>query len=361
MKKIADLLRLPVIKGDFGIEIEVEGENLVPTVASSQCPWKTEDDGSLRGRFPDQRAEYVLNKPIPYGRVKPALEYLEKHLKGSRLDFSFRTSTHVHVNVLELNEVQLMNFIYTYLLLEEPLVNFCGAQRVNNRFCLRLQDAEGLRDCLVVLFSQGLKKIAGNLREDRIRYAALNLAALNKYGSLEFRSMRGTLDVKVLTTWVDALNSIREYAMRMQDPIAIYEEFTRNAPADFAQIVLGDTAKEFNYENFERGIQTGFSLTIDFPFLYRVYLKAQKDQEEREKREIEEVKRIKERFRQLEPAGGVPIPAPVDIHVNIARQARVARPRVNPIPLDWEPVNIAQIVLAEEGDVAADPGHPANW
>ena len=61
MKKIYELLRLPVQKADVGIEIEVEGVNLVP-VASVY--WKSEDDGSLRGHYPESRAEYVIHTPI---------------------------------------------------------------------------------------------------------------------------------------------------------------------------------------------------------------------------------------------------------------------------------------------------------
>ena len=47
MKKLHQLLGYDnAIVGDFGIEIEVEGENLVKVDTND---WKTDKDGSLRG------------------------------------------------------------------------------------------------------------------------------------------------------------------------------------------------------------------------------------------------------------------------------------------------------------------------
>ena len=144
--KLKEYLKAASIDGDFGIEIEVEGENL-PTIRSNN--WHTEKDGSLRG----ESNEYIITKPIKIDEVREAIEYLNKRLDKSVLNFSFRTSVHIHMNMLECTHEEILNTVYTYLLIEEPLIKFCGKERKANRFCLRLQDADGIIDTLSMLLS----------------------------------------------------------------------------------------------------------------------------------------------------------------------------------------------------------------
>lgn len=280
MKKVFELLGLgKPTEGDFGIEIEAEGENM-RAVADNY--WHTEADGSLRGNFPESAAEFVLDKPILREQVRPALECLAKAQKDSTLNFSFRTSVHVHVNVQKLNYEHLLNMMYTYYLLEEPLTTYCGRDRKGNRFCLRLTDAEGVLDEVSTLF-KGTGVEIGHLNGDAIRYSAMNLAALPKYGSLEFRAMRGNLDVDYIDTWVGALHAIREYAKSKNDPMEIYEEFRKNPPTVFLKTVLGGLADQFIYPRIIRDLQRSFSISLDLPFQYQM-AKEIREQEEAERK-----------------------------------------------------------------------------
>jgi hypothetical protein len=266
MKKLYQLLgnRHPT-QGDVGIEIEVEGQDLVPV---NNKWWKTEDDGSLRGRFPDEKAEYVLNQPILRKDVRPVLKVLAKALENSKLNFSFRTSVHVHVNCTDLSMTQIYNVIYTYLLLEEPLVSFCGKERKGNRFCLRLQDAEGLLDTLTKMFQLGDRGI-DLIRQDAIRYASINIGSLLKYGSLEFRAMRGNLDVDVLKTWTEALMRVRDFGANAKSPKEVYEMYSNLGPEGFFSEVLGNLSEHFRYPRMVKEIQRSFSLSLDLPYSYK--------------------------------------------------------------------------------------------
>lgn len=286
MKKLIDLLRVKPAKGDFGIEIEVEGKDLVPL---EDGVWSTHDDGSLRGRFPESRAEYVLSKPLLRKDVRKSLENLSNHLKDSVLNFSFRTSVHIHVNVQQLTFPQYLNMIYTYLLLEEPFLNYCGKERKGNRFCLRLQDAEGLLDALNRVFAVeqvGIPQL-GAVANDNIRYASINLGATKAYGSLEFRAMRGNLDVDVIDTWVEALSRVREFAMQKDDPAAIFKEYAGLGPKGFMQSVLGEYAVVFSYPRMVKDIQRSFSLSFDLPYAYSASYEEYKRREEDQKKYAE--------------------------------------------------------------------------
>lgn len=268
MRKLYELLgHAKPTKGDFGIEVEAEGKGM-KAVASDF--WRSEDDPSLRGRFPDSRIEHVLCQPIVMKDVLPALKELAESQAKAKLNFSFRTSVHVHVNMHELTYKQILNVIYTYLLLEEPLLNYCGEKRVGNRFCLRLQDAEGLLESLKAVFSNGEGSLFAIAR-DSIRYASINLEAIPKYGSIEFRGMRGTLDVDTIHAWVKMLEKIRAYALSMEDVEAVHEQFRAVGANDFIKGVLGSTLTKLVGDDFEYQLNKSYSLSLDLPYAYKAY------------------------------------------------------------------------------------------
>lgn len=267
MKKLFQLLgNDEPTDGTYGIEIEAEGEGM-QEVRSKY--WRTENDGSLRGEYPEQAAEFVLKKPINIEHVEDALKSLKASLKDAEFKFSFRTSVHVHANMTDLTPEQVLNTIYTYLLLEEPLMTYCGKDRKANRFCLRIVDAEGLVDTLYHLFndfSGNVMRFAG----DGVRYSAINIAALQKYGSLEFRAMRGNMDVETIHTWVKAIDRIRTYAMGKNNPREILEEFRNSDPKEFMAMVLKDVYHSFTYPRMVKEMQRSFSLSLDLPYAYKI-------------------------------------------------------------------------------------------
>jgi hypothetical protein len=261
MKKLLEFLALNRTDGDLGVEIEVEGENL-PAVFENG--WKTEDDGSLRGGL-----EYVFEGPCSLPEVKNRLVYLKKRFKDYKAapKFSFRTSVHVHLNVQQLTYNQLLNVIYTYLLIEEPLMNLCGEERKGNRFCLRLADAEGMLDSLNKLFG-GDEKSLQRIQNNKMRYAAINIEALGKYGSLEFRAMKGNMDTDKIVMWCNSLLRVREFASKFANPTEIYNTYIKEDAKQFFSSVLGDCAASFEYPELVHDIQRNFSLSIDLPFAF---------------------------------------------------------------------------------------------
>jgi hypothetical protein len=249
--------------GDFGIEIEVEGSKLPREVNQY---WKAIEDPSLRG----ESREYVFAKPQDLDKIKPILGTLKKAFEahGSTLKFSFRTSVHVHVNVQEMEAESLLSLIYTYLLLEEPLMNLCGESRKGNRFCLRMQDADGLVDALKQVFTLHRGGF-GRINKDQIRYAAINTEAVVKYGSLEFRAMEGNFDIPRLVNWCTLLKCLRTFALEYNTPIEVYNLYNEIGPVDFAKKVFGEHYKLVEYDNLTKDVQRGYSLSLDLPFLFK--------------------------------------------------------------------------------------------
>ncbi len=263
MTKLFEIIGLHApIKGDFGIEIEVEGRKLPDHDTDF---WKTVEDGSLRNGL-----EYVVRGAISNKGVVPALSELQSAFidNGSRLSFSFRTSVHVHMNMQQLTMNEIFNCIYTYLLLEDSFMNYCGEQRKGNRFCLRAADAEFSYDVIEKLFRDGA---AGLIRipHNQARYAAINIEALSKYGSLEFRGMEGNMDIPRISNWCSALLALRNFAQKHKTPMDIYNAFDNQASEEFLVSVLGDLSKLFTFPDMDRAFKRSFSLAISLPFAFK--------------------------------------------------------------------------------------------
>jgi hypothetical protein len=262
MLKLYELLNCKPGRGDFGVEIECEGENI-----NSDCPagWKAVDDGSLRGEFPHSRCEFVFSQPASLSKSIERISNLAEAQKTATLNFSFRTSVHVHVNCQQLTWGAYCAFIYTSLLMEGILSKYCGDTRNNNRFCLRVSDAEGIVEHMLGLFANGVESIRA-IRENDVRYGFINIAATQKYGSLEFRGMRGTLDVAILTNWLKCLYNIRKFAIECDSPTKVHDLFVKLSPEDFITKILGDVAPAFYYRDAIMDIRKAFSLTLELPY-----------------------------------------------------------------------------------------------
>lgn len=276
MKTVREILgKGKKVKGDVGIEIEAEGHGLVEV---NTAVWKTESDGSLRprGGYPDKCAEFVLQEPIPLGMVKEALGQLKEYQAKATFAFSSRCSVHVHVNVLDLKYEQLLAMIYAYYLLEEPFMTFCGKSRKGNNFCLRLADAEGQLEAALDLVKHGERGI-DMLRQDQSRYSALNLEALRKYGSVEFRGMEGNLDVDRINIWCNALVCLRNFAVACGDIEGVKNKYAELGGRKFLTAVLAGGAEHFVYRNVGQDIDYGFSISFDYTVMWDRVKASQKE------------------------------------------------------------------------------------
>lgn len=223
-------------KGALGIEIEVEGTRL-PKGDDTPAPWKYVHDGSLRGH---DNAEYVLARPIEFSALPDALDKLWAVFKThkSTFDDSNRTSVHVHMNVQTFHFNRLTSFIALYLIVEEVLTKWCGENRVGNLFCLRAKDAPAV----VTNIKKFIQNDGRHELRDTLHYAALNIHALAKYGSLEVRTLRGVSDPQIILDWVGILQRLYDLSKEFTDPRDICAMFSGTGPLAFFTTILGDKA-----------------------------------------------------------------------------------------------------------------------
>lgn len=222
--------------GLVGLEIECEGTKLFNTPFKY---WTCHEDGSLRSYKGSPPVEYVLREPLDPPELMKALNYLDQKLKeaGSSVHLSSRTSVHVHINVQKMTLRELYCFILLYMIFEEVLVDWSGPERAGNLFCLRAKDSE----YYIQMLESVLKDESFRLWKEDFRYSACNVASVPKFGSLEFRSLRGTVDMGLIETWVSVLLHLREKSLTYDNPVDIVEDFNRLGPLPFFTSVFDKT------------------------------------------------------------------------------------------------------------------------
>jgi hypothetical protein len=223
---LSDLLGMAAKPGDVGIEVEVEGYDPLPVIAEGA--WRSKADNSLRYNG----MEYITKSPIrvcntKIDKIKVLTDKLNK--KGIELvKNSPRTSVHVHVNVMRHTPRETWTAIVAYWLLDNLLMKYCGEDyRQGNLFCLGIKDSEAtLQYCKQDLakevpFNSFREFELGNV----VRYSSQNLAALPKYGSLEYRGMRGTTDPELIDEWSTELFNLVERSKRFGSPSVLMDTY----------------------------------------------------------------------------------------------------------------------------------------
>lgn len=240
---------VPVDK-EVGIEIELEGEGLFGIAPDAM--WKIEPDGSLRG----ESAEFVLKAPCKRTLVPIRLRRFRNLIKTIKVIDSGRAGIHVHINVQDMTPKEVVQFICLYMVFEDILVNWCGDSRVGNLFCLRTCDAPFSMKVMRSVIKTGNWC---DLRDDRNRYSSLNLKAIPQYGSVEFRAMRSTDDIKLIQCWINILTTLKDRSREFSDPKDIVEQVSFRTTERFFEDILGDVKVEppllYDHDSMMQGVR----------------------------------------------------------------------------------------------------------
>lgn len=256
MTNIHRLLQIdgPPQAGRIGIEIEAEGVSL-PAGAEGAFGhhWRVENDGSLKG--PENR-EFVLRRPVQLADVGSVLSLLDDQYRRHRSEVhdTVRAGVHVHLNVQDMTLKQVFTFITCYFCLEQILIKYCGEGRQGNHFCLRASDAE----FMVYTIAEAIEgRMLGSLSSDRMRYSAMNLCALFRYGSIEFRALRGTRNMNRIETWATILEGLRRKSLEFADPTEVVGTMSMDGGEAFARRMLGVHFATLDTGTTEEDVLTG--------------------------------------------------------------------------------------------------------
>jgi hypothetical protein len=241
------MMRVAAKAGDlFGIELECEGKRVDWDQQDTDIlkHWEPHADGSLRDHH-GKACEWVFNGPVNYkasvARVHTLFDMFEK--RNTKMVISNRTSTHVHFNMGDKNAYQAVNIFILFTILEGILDNYCGEDRAGNLFCLSSRHAE---EQVTWVENACFKDFHFGKFKENFRYCSLNLASLNKFGTVEFRTMRGLDNREDMLDWLSIINEFTQFACyTMKNPVDILQEVSVESPVGFLR-------KIFSAENFAK-------------------------------------------------------------------------------------------------------------
>lgn len=258
--KVIDHFKVKQVAGDIGIEIEVEGRNLPAATAS----WLKTDDGSLKPQF--EAAEYVLRKPCAVKAVEKVLKELKDAYKetGTTVDHTYRAGIHAHINVQELTMAEMVNMVLLFIIMEDGFLQFCEDSRIGNHFCLRTSDASYFTHMLWKACEMNDTRY---LKTDDLRYSAINLQSLHKYGSIEFRCLESTDDFDKVEKWCKMLYKLREGAVKYPNPREMLMSFSRGGFEKVVDEVMGEYAPIIKTsKNWRKEVREGLWRAQDIAF-----------------------------------------------------------------------------------------------
>lgn len=244
------------VKGDIGIEVELEGGGNLKLLPSIPKYWKAKPEGSLRNGM-----EYVLARPTPMSELPAALEEFKLSMDASKPKKTIRCSTHIHVNVLDKTVREVYNILAFYFLVEDLLVKTQGNVRMGNLFCLRMSDAEGMAPS--IRRSIESEEYFRHFSMNHFKYGAVNLAAPSKFGSLEFRFLRPITDPDTLKFWCELFYTMIQKASKLSVETTT-ENVQKLSAKDFLKTVWSEEVVSFlgEYEPFEI-MQDSFLTNLD--------------------------------------------------------------------------------------------------
>lgn len=346
--RVNEYVRVNNTKGVFGIEVEMEGRNIR---YDGSHFWRIEEDGSLRPQ-PDC-CEFVLAKPLSYEKAMEAIREINTihNEQNTQLKWSYRCSTHVHYNVQEFDVRDLYKSIYLYYIFENMLVNWSGKERVGNRFCLRLTDSHFIINNINTLFNQDLMIDANSTR-----YSALNIASICKYGSVEFRSLEGTLDEVRISKWLTLISSVMQAGKRYKTVEEIFDIAKGNINTLGVDVFGVENFEMLKYEGWQQNAFSNISLMLELINNYQEVAKHEEDRDVVVQQRVEERKPAKAAAPRKAAAAQMAVEVPFQAfefnpelgmqHRQVGRPAQGLR---NAEQVQLRGNRIRQVVLPEQG------------
>lgn len=199
--------------GRFGVEIEMEGEGLPERIQG----WALKEEHSLRG----ESREFATDRAVSMAELRERLFAVRKALDKSKVDTSYRGSTHIHYNVQNETFRTVLNEWVIFTAIEPIFLNIVGGNRNGNLFCLPSYDTG---DTVQAFYNQ-LKAIAAGRSkwDERGKYAAHNTDPIRRFGSVEYRFFPPETGERI-TVWCQYLDRLWELARGYKTTSSLHDD-----------------------------------------------------------------------------------------------------------------------------------------
>lgn len=208
-----DFWPLPTCR--IGIEQELEGFNDTQASLASRglsAFWSTHRDDSLR----NGGLEFVTD-PVFGADLSMAIDSFRSYLLDTlkaKPTATKRCGFHVHIDARDMSLEELITMLGIYTIFEKPLFRIAGEGRSENIFCVPFYKAQTLQyEVSRSLTNDASFRQVASLYNEAYRYAAVNFGALEKFGTLEFRHKKATLDPQEMREWIALIMCLKRWSM----------------------------------------------------------------------------------------------------------------------------------------------------
>ena len=124
----------------------------------------------------------------------------------------------------------------------------------------------GLMSCLT---HKTVTADGGIFHNENLRYAAMNLVSISKFGSLEFRALRTPTTREKVIEWADTLFTLKENAIKhFSNPAELLQSMSANGGIEVVNKLLGQYAdKQTSKPHFEESLYEGIRQIQHWVFL----------------------------------------------------------------------------------------------
>ncbi len=225
----------PLPEAYIGVEIEVEQCSIVNPIGLKAAGWKWKTDGSLR----NQGMEFIFASPCSGGQITEAVDMFFSTTPHRPVEYvtNPRAGVHIHINFLDdadLGDVRkLIALMYAF----EPGVFEWVDQ--NRKWCGYCSPINELPESTLrtLMTSNSASAVASVIQDQQSRYYGLNLAALSKFGTIEFRYFPATQSKAQLTSWIKFVMLAKKAAVEFDgDALGLIKELsTEDGIRSFAE------------------------------------------------------------------------------------------------------------------------------
>lgn len=228
-----------------GIELELEGVYDPDGVDM----WCIEGDGSLR----NGGVEYITNGGFAGEELEGALDNLCQELSEIEYDVSERCSTHIHIDVRDMTQEQIVNFLCLGVMLEHVLFSLFGNKRTANLFCIATDGGGTNYENLITC----LNHPESMLNINWTKYAAIGLKRIRDLGTVEFRMFQAITDKDQFVQVLNVLFAMKREAKDMMSPSSLVDFKLQHNASEIFRAYMPDVAYAPEFDALlERGIQT---------------------------------------------------------------------------------------------------------
>lgn len=231
-----------LVSNKHSVGVEVELENIRYSKHDNKFPplfdlWNYHEDGSLRNG-----SEFVFKGGLRGSNIVAAMDLLGAFVEKwdstkSPINISDRCSVHVHLDIRDLDMLQIRNLVMWYIFVERAMFSLVDKSRAKNNYCRPVTDSDFI-DSFSQIYSY-VNHYKGDIRHESSvygrffdfssgiceKYSAFNMKTSRTIGTVEFRHHHGTKDSEEILRWINNILRLKIWAI--ENPIEAFYESGR--------------------------------------------------------------------------------------------------------------------------------------